>query len=315
MSNEAINKVLSQDNINGAEKFVKILLANRVNQERADMLAWPSLSTLAKETGYSRRYIIRVLDKLEKMGEIFRIRNAEKNPATRGLQKGATSTIYRLLFPASDLETTALVVNRPLPSDLETTALVVNRPLPSDLETTALVVNRPPKPKLNPNESKGEPKKDPPTDGFSLLQDSLESFGIVLKGPDMTLLSGWFTAGVIPADIEDALRWRREKNLPPVKSASQLEGGVDTARRKRLQTVPGKSNGNGHKKFDAFTEAELAKNDSVKSAFSYLRNNPHGGGREESLERLAEFGIGFERYGEDVYDVRLVALEAEAQIA
>lgn len=67
MSVRAIDWVLRQTAIRSADKFVLVVLANHVGDTHE---AWPSVNTLARETGHHRLTVIRALDRLEKAGWI-----------------------------------------------------------------------------------------------------------------------------------------------------------------------------------------------------------------------------------------------------
>ncbi len=57
--------VLDNPNVGGNVKFVAIVLANYANEQGK---AWPSVETLARNTGLSKRQIQRILPQIEKAG-------------------------------------------------------------------------------------------------------------------------------------------------------------------------------------------------------------------------------------------------------
>ena len=63
MAWEIVKWVLDNPNVHGNVKLVAIVLANYTNDRG---LAWPSVETLAKMTGLSRRQIQRILPQIEK---------------------------------------------------------------------------------------------------------------------------------------------------------------------------------------------------------------------------------------------------------
>jgi len=65
-------------------------------------------------------------------------------------------------------------------------------------------------------------------------------------------LNAWERDGVTEADIRDALQWRVDQGRPPVKTISQLAGGVSTSHSKRVQGESARSNGKGSKKESIF---------------------------------------------------------------
>ena len=76
-----------ESELKGLDKLVLIMIANHVNDDPKHPkcgLAWPSVTTLAKETGVTRRSIHRILNRLESGGFLTR-----ENHGTR-------STHYRL---------------------------------------------------------------------------------------------------------------------------------------------------------------------------------------------------------------------------
>ena len=78
-------------------RFVLVTLANYVNEEEGG-IAWPSINTLAEQTGYSRAAICEALIELEEAGLITRTRRARDNGSLR-------STEYRIMIGlAADAE-------------------------------------------------------------------------------------------------------------------------------------------------------------------------------------------------------------------
>ena len=65
MAWQTMDWVLDHQGVGGNVKLVAILLANFANDQG---LAWPSIETLAKKTGLSRRQIQRILPQIEKAG-------------------------------------------------------------------------------------------------------------------------------------------------------------------------------------------------------------------------------------------------------
>lgn len=59
--------------------------------------------------------------------------------------------------------------------------------------------------------------------------------GLMMTSADIKTLSEWDHIGVVEEDIAGALLWRKENNKPPVKTISQLAGGIETERTKRIQ--------------------------------------------------------------------------------
>jgi len=270
-------------------------------------VCWPSLPRLGAMLHKSPQAVSKDLHRLQELGLIsIRPQFDSRKPGQRLANR------YQLNFDT----TPQLGIDRGYQLEVETPSTPeVETPSTPEVETPSTPeVETPSTPEVEVNVPVNNPKDDPKNDAarapddFSRLQDRLEKYGLILKPDDMQIIAGWVKSGIIPEDIDSAIEWRNGQRLNPVRGCAQLKNGVMTSQLKRLQTVParGNGNGNGHHKFDEFTTRAIQDNASVYSAFSYLKNNPHGGGREESLERLAEFGIGFERYGEGPDQARLV---------
>ena len=103
MSNSAINAVWTETTTKGSERLVLLSLADMANDQ---LQCWPSIETIAKRANLDRRYVIRILKKLEKLGLIQRVHrwDEEKNQNQ--------SNIYKLEL---------VVVNRPPGSGQEAT--------------------------------------------------------------------------------------------------------------------------------------------------------------------------------------------------
>lgn len=69
MSFDLTAKVWANSKAGGSEKLILLALADYVNAKHANS-CFPSLNSLAKKTGLSRRTVIRSISKLEGMGEI-----------------------------------------------------------------------------------------------------------------------------------------------------------------------------------------------------------------------------------------------------
>lgn len=59
--------------------------------------------------------------------------------------------------------------------------------------------------------------------------------GLYPTANDMPVIIAWENKGTIPADIRDALQWRKDNAKPPIKTIAHLDGGVEVARLKRIQ--------------------------------------------------------------------------------
>lgn len=68
--------------------------------------------------------------------------------------------------------------------------------------------------------------------------------GLMSSQADIKTLQEWEKSAVIEDDLRSALSWRQDNNKGPIKTISQLSGGVMTARNKRLQTNSRQPEGN-----------------------------------------------------------------------
>lgn len=72
-----------------------------------------------------------------------------------------------------------------------------------------------------------------------LLDFAIQATGIMPTQKDVDIILKWQRDGVLPEDITSAISWRLENGKPPVKYISQLDGGVNTSRLKRVQAASG----------------------------------------------------------------------------
>ena len=75
-----------ESELRGLDKLVLIMLANHTNDDAKHPkfgLAWPSVTTLAKETGVTRRSIHRILNRLESDGFLTRENHGTRSPHYR----------------------------------------------------------------------------------------------------------------------------------------------------------------------------------------------------------------------------------------
>lgn len=108
------------------ERALLEVLRRRAN-ERGE--CWPSLSTIAEESGMARRRVAALLAKLEAAGYVARQRRL-------GEDGSPTSTVYRLLWPGSNRSPNGsgngLVIMDHYPSDHGSLPLVTDDHYPSD---------------------------------------------------------------------------------------------------------------------------------------------------------------------------------------
>ena len=70
-----------------------------------------------------------------------------------------------------------------------------------------------------------------------------ERTGLLINQSDIDGLLELEKLEIVISDIDDALKWRSEKKLPPVKRASGLFAGIKTSRLMRIQKNDGNDNG------------------------------------------------------------------------
>jgi len=85
---------------------------------------------------------------------------------------------------------------------------------------------------------------DSDSDSLSTLRDEvIKLTGLQVLQGDIKTLIEWDKEQVTEDDIRDALQWRKDQGLQPVKTISQLAGGVATSRSRRIQDQSAKKNG------------------------------------------------------------------------
>jgi hypothetical protein len=85
---------------------------------------------------------------------------------------------------------------------------------------------------------------DSDSDSLSTLRDEvIKLTGLQVLQGDIKTLIEWEKEQVIDEDIRDALQWRKDQGLQPVKTISQLVGGVATSRSRRIQDKNARKNG------------------------------------------------------------------------
>jgi hypothetical protein len=75
MSFQLVKKVIHSDRVDGNHKLVLIILADYVNDSKGNA-AWPALSTVALQAGFSSRHTRRIIRELEAEGVLKTIRQA-----------------------------------------------------------------------------------------------------------------------------------------------------------------------------------------------------------------------------------------------
>jgi hypothetical protein len=100
------------------------------------------------------------------------------------------------------------------------------------------------------------------SDSSSIERTAERLTGLMVMPGDVETLNGWERDGVTEADIRDALQWRVDQGRPPVKTISQLAGGVAVSHSRRVQGASAKGNGKGAARAistpESFKESEYA---------------------------------------------------------
>src|SRR5262249_39564270 len=75
MGFKTIELVYEHSRAKGVPRSILAAIAYHTNDKRPELGCWPSLETLAKETGFEKRTICRAADHLEKIGDLRRQRS------------------------------------------------------------------------------------------------------------------------------------------------------------------------------------------------------------------------------------------------
>ena len=93
MSVKVVRMVLERSRSRGPARVVLFVLAEHADDHG---VAWPSVQTIAREAGLSRRAVFRGLDKLVELGEVERRFKGQR------LRNGAAVNLYRVMPPPPD---------------------------------------------------------------------------------------------------------------------------------------------------------------------------------------------------------------------
>jgi hypothetical protein len=164
-----MNWVWNHSSSKGSERLVLLAIADCANDEG---VSWPSIATIAKKCHLSRRYVIDILAKLEKSGELSIIQRKESPTKNQ-------SNLYKI----------NQVVNPASPGSEAYLTRGSEPPLTrgSEAESTRVVRHTSPKPPMNhqlitdqeepPRSSAGEPAKKAPPPLSSGQQYFLQALG------------------------------------------------------------------------------------------------------------------------------------------
>ena len=211
-----VKRALESD-LKGLDKLVYIMIANHVNDAPKHPkcgLAWPSVTTIARETGIGRSTVNRALNRLEAGGFLTR-----ENHGTR-------STHYRLSVPERD--TNARARERPTADEVperDTNTLVAQSGtggVPERDSGCPRAGHKSPKEPLNEPE-----KKKPPSGGASA---SLRALGSEQSNPASSAHDcARGGSGVKSADAKnEEKRWRLyQEHIAELKAAGYQTAGMD----------------------------------------------------------------------------------------
>src|SRR5271154_6494968 len=86
-------------NLNGSESKVYIALCKRYNFK--ERMAWPSLKTMAKDTGLSSKHVGKAINILCSKGLVHKIK---KSSLEKGFERNPTSLPHHVTFQIEQLE-------------------------------------------------------------------------------------------------------------------------------------------------------------------------------------------------------------------
>lgn len=104
-------QVLEDESLSVYEKMVYVVLRSFVNPHKAE--AWPSIQTICRLSGISRRQVIRTLKTLEEKGYITKQSNYVYDPNTKKARQ--TANIYKLDLPGVSVSHSPSVSQTPPP--------------------------------------------------------------------------------------------------------------------------------------------------------------------------------------------------------
>ena len=199
----------------GSELLLLLAMADSANDTGH---CWPSIDTMSRKTRLGKRYIIDLLEKLEKSGNISREKRWDK--------KGdPTSNMYQVLTPYMG------VVN---PSAPPVEGEVVNQgSLPSEPQCTTLVNPSAPYPLFNRQLSKDNNKENLEFEKMKNLVEKMIGYPSTQK--DTIAIDEFVKIGVIDNDISAALTFYKDNNKAAY-GASQILKSVKFNVAKRTQT-------------------------------------------------------------------------------
>jgi len=238
MSIRIMSAVWEIQSIKGTEKLVLLSLADNANDNG---ICWPSLNTIARKCGVTRRQAIRIINDLEKLGFI-------EKQSRRKTETLSDTNLYRVVTPVT------------LPSDMDDTKVVT--PM-----TLGVVTPMSPKPSFNHQLTVNEEEIEipEPTD-YDSMQIAIETLtGLLIKpSPDeVQAINTMVTEGITLGNLKAAVVWFRENDKVVRGAASLLNSARYNKAQQTQATVkaPPRSNGRRGPNPDVFEQArkELAE--------------------------------------------------------
>lgn len=235
MSVKAMAVVFQMD-LPPREKLIMLALADHASDDGSD--AYPSQSTMTDKTGYGTTTIKKVYKVLmacrliSRNGKKFNnVPNWTINLRWKGTRKQVEAEIIKLDTRVSSHTGDGLPDTR-VSSWLDT-RVSTNHPL------TII------KPSAEISDSQPDKASDWP-----YLDMVIRITGLLPTDKDIETVKGWEKSGAVEPDFMAALAWRKENGKKPIKTISQLAGGVETSRLRRIQSNNGGYSQNSRNKTD-----------------------------------------------------------------
>jgi len=204
--------------IKGTEKLVLLSLADNANDNG---ICWPSLNTIARKCGVTRRQAIRIINDLEKLGFV-------EKQSRRKTEMLSDTNLYRVVTPVT------------LPSDMGDTR-------GSDMDVTGVVTPVSPKPSINHQLTinKEEIEIPEPTD-FESMQIAIETLTGILIRPtqaEVQAINAMVTEGITVDNLRAAIAWFRDNDKVVRGAASLLNSARYNKAQQTQASVEAPSNG------------------------------------------------------------------------
>lgn len=195
----------------GTNAFI-LFTCLRFHSDEHDV-SFPSYECIGSETSLHRHSIAKAIRTLEAAGLLERRR------------RFSNSTIYILKLPAISTNL-VLMDSDPLVQNMHSISANFVPSLVQILHSNQIHLTR-----LNELDSIGKTNDD--EDEF-FRQVMIET-GLMATANDLPAMTGWYQRGTTIADIKAAILWRVDNGKKSIKTISQLAGGVEVSRQRRIQ--------------------------------------------------------------------------------